>query len=59
MMYERAFMTGLLDPTDFALAESLGRTVRELHETMGNDEYLAWRAYYVYRAEMAKIDAKR
>lgn len=44
-------MTGLLDPFEFILAESLGMTRAEL-QRMGNDEYLQWRAFHTWRAAM-------
>jgi hypothetical protein len=42
-------MEGFLDPFDFYLASELGLTIYELHSRMGNDEYLKWRAFFVYR----------
>ena len=51
-------MEGTMDATEFALAENLGMTVRALRETMGQDEYLAWRAYYTWRKAMLDMEAK-
>lgn len=47
--FERAFMEGELDPFDFVLAESLHMTVEEMRDRMSNNEYLQWRAFYVWR----------
>ena len=47
-----------MDATEFVLAENLGMTVATLRGTMGNDEYLAWRAYYTWRAAMLEMEAK-
>lgn len=44
-----------LDPFDFALAEALGMTVEYMQEHISNQEYLKWRAFYVYRDEMRKM----
>lgn len=45
-----------LDPFDFGLAEQLGMTVQGMSEAMSNAEYLAWRAFHVYRKAMADMD---
>ena len=48
-----------MDPFDFLLAEGLGKTLTELDE-MPYREYLAWRAFYVYRnaqQELARVKA--
>lgn len=59
-------MEGELDPFDYLLAEKLGATIEEMHDRLSNREYLAWRAFYVYRdamiafeTEKAKKEAKR
>lgn len=56
--YERAFIEGELDPFDFILAENLHMTVAEMRDRMGNDEYLQWRAFYVWRAAERELAAK-
>lgn len=48
-----------LDPFDFVLAENLGMTIEELHARMSNREYLAWRAFAVYRNAMREMEAKK
>jgi hypothetical protein len=45
-----------LDSFDFYLATKLSMTVREMHDRMGNDEYLKWRAYYTYRKAMEDFE---
>ena len=55
--YERAFMQGELDPFDFQLAEALGMTVQRMRDTISNQEYLQWRAFYVYRDAQEKLAA--
>jgi hypothetical protein len=55
-VFERAFMEEEIDAFDYALAERLGMTVRELHERMDNIEYLAWRARENWRSAMAKLE---
>ena len=47
-----------LDPFDFLLAERLGMTVRTMRARMGNDEYLAWRAFNVWRNAQAELAEK-
>src|SRR2546430_3315296 len=47
--FERQLLEGELDPFDFALAEDLHMTLDELVERISNREYLAWRAFYVWR----------
>lgn len=51
-------MEGEVDPFDFSLAESLGRTVAELRASIGNREYLAWRAFTVWRNAMQELEAE-
>ena len=46
-----------MDPFDFILAEALGMTVAAMR-AMGNDEYLAWRAFYTWRKAMRELEAK-
>lgn len=48
-------MMGQLDPFDFALAAELGMTLQDIHDRMPLDEYLKWRAWYVYRAEQRDL----
>lgn len=43
-----------LDGFDFVLARHLGRTIDEL-SAMPQREYLAWRAWFVYQAAIAKM----
>lgn len=57
--FERAFMTGQLDPFDFVLAERLGMTVEEMLNRISNREYLMWRAFYRYRNEMERLEWER
>lgn len=52
--FERALMEGELDPFDFMLAEALGLTLAQVGE-MSNNEYLRWRAFYVYREAMREM----
>ncbi len=47
-----------MDTFDFVLALDLGRTIAEL-SAMPQREYIAWRAYYVYRAAMADFERKK
>ena len=47
-------MEGELDTFDFVLAETLGMTLAQVGE-MSNNEYLRWRAFYVYRNAMAEM----
>lgn len=47
-------MEGDLDPFDFVLAQDLGMTIGALR-AMGNDEYLAWRAFYTWRKAMTDL----
>jgi hypothetical protein len=51
-------MEGDLDTFDFVLALDLGRTLAEL-SAMSMREWLAWRAYYTYRAAMSQMEARR
>jgi len=48
-----------MDAFEFVLAENLGKTVKALRSEMGNDEYLAWQAFYEYRAEQVKLADKK
>jgi len=45
-----------LDPFDFVLAEALHMTVAQVYG-MGNAEYLAWRAFHVYRTAMRDLES--
>jgi hypothetical protein len=45
-----------LDAFDFALAEKLGMTIGEMHERMSNQEFVMWRAFWVYRHEMQQME---
>jgi hypothetical protein len=58
-VYERAFMEEEMDPFDFVLAERLRMSIRAMRETLGNDEYLAWRAFHVYREAMLELARQR
>jgi hypothetical protein len=58
-VYERAFMEEEMDPFDFALAEKLHMSIRAMRQSLGNDEYLAWRAFHVYRAAMRELEQER
>ena len=51
-------MDGRLDPFDFTLAEQLHMTVADMRERMSNQEYLQWRAFYVWRNAQQELDAK-
>lgn len=51
-------MTDDMDTFDFILALDLHKTIAELGE-MPMREFIAWRAYYAYRATMAEFDQKR
>jgi hypothetical protein len=46
-----------LDPFDFVLAEALHMTLAQLAD-MSNAEYLAWRAFHVYRQAMTELAGK-
>jgi hypothetical protein len=48
-------MEGEADSFPFVLALDLGRTLAELDD-MPWPEYLAWQAFYKYRAAMAELD---
>jgi hypothetical protein len=52
-------MLGEMDSFDFVLAEGLSMTIGELRERMSNEEYHQWRAFYIYRYEMAQLEAKK
>ena len=49
-------MTGERDSFEFLLAEKMHRTVNELRQTITQDEYLQWSAYYVWRSAMEKFE---
>ena len=49
--FERALMEGDLDVFPFQLAERLGMTLALIGQ-MSNNEFLRWKAFYVYRAAM-------
>ena len=57
-MFERSFMEEEIEAFDFALAERLGMTVRDMNERMDNNEYLAWRARENWRNAMAELARK-
>lgn len=44
-----------LDPFPFVLGEALGMTIAQI-DSMSNAEYLAWRAFHVWRNAMAELD---
>ena len=46
-----------LDPFPFYLAESLHMTLAQL-DNMSEAEYLAWRAFNVWRNAMMELEAK-
>jgi hypothetical protein len=48
-----------MDPFEFVLAEKLHMSVKAMRESLGNDEYLAWRAFHVYRAAMRELEQER
>jgi hypothetical protein len=54
-VFERALMEGDLDTFPFVLAEALHMTLDQVGQ-MSNNEYLRWRAWYVYRAAMAELN---
>lgn len=58
MTYERAFVDGTLDTFDFVLAEALGMTVTEVGR-MPHLEFIAWRAFYVYRSAMMELETAK
>ena len=47
-----------MDTFEFVLALDLGKTLTEL-SAMPQREYIAWRAYYTYRAAMADLERKK
>ena len=55
--FERALMEGEMDTFDFVLAETLGMTLAQVGE-MSNNEYLRWKAWYVYRAAQQELASK-
>lgn len=52
-------MEGELDPLDFVIAEKLGATIEEMEDRLSNREYLAWRAFHVYRAAMRDFEIEK
>jgi hypothetical protein len=38
------------------LAQKLGRTVRELRATMGQDEFVYWSRYYAIKAQREELE---
>lgn len=52
-------MEGTLDVFDFILSEKLGMTVQQMRDTMPNDEYHKWRAFYSYRNAMEELEFKK
>jgi hypothetical protein len=50
-------MEGELDVFDFILAETLGKTLEEVG-SMSNNEYLRWKAFYVYRKAQQELASK-
>ena len=51
-------MEGELEPFDFALAERLGMTVEAMRDSMANNEYHQWRAFYVWRSAAQELAVK-
>ncbi|MEA2538469.1 MAG: hypothetical protein QOF11_2703 [Chloroflexota bacterium] len=47
-----------LDSFDFVLAEALHMTVARMNDEMPNNEYIAWRAFYVYREAQLELARK-
>lgn len=47
-------MVGEIDPFDFFLAEGLGMSLAQVH-ALPNAEYVAWRAFYVFRHAMQNM----
>jgi hypothetical protein len=56
--FERALMEEEMDPFDFVLAERLHLTLAQVG-AMSNNEYLRWRAFYVYRDAMAELEREK
>lgn len=52
-------MEGGIDAFDFILSEKLGMTVQQMRDTMPNDEYHQWRAFYSYRNAMQDLEEKK
>lgn len=48
-------MEGDLEAFDFVLAQDLHMTVEEMQRRMSNREYLAWKAFYVYREAQGRL----
>ena len=46
-----------LDPFEWQLAESLGMTLRQMADGMSEREYASWRAFFIYRREMQKLES--
>lgn len=57
-VFERAIVEGELDPFDFVLAESLKMTLDQMRQ-MPNNEYLQWRAFFVWRAAQLELESKK
>lgn len=49
-------MEGDDEPFDYVLAENLHMTVDQMRSIITNDEWLRWKAFYVYRA--AQLEPK-
>jgi hypothetical protein len=47
-----------LDPFDFTFALELGMTVDQMQKAVPNGEYIAWRAYYVWRKAQLELAMK-
>jgi 2'-5' RNA ligase len=54
---ERALMEHEMDSFPFVLAERLHLTLAQIGE-MSNAEYVAWRAFHVYRNAMEELAAQ-
>ena len=48
-----------VDTFPFVLAEALHMTIGDIYARMSNREYIAWQAFYTWRAAMEKLHAKR
>lgn len=47
-----------MDGFEFVLAEQLGMTIARLRAEMPHNEYVAWRAFAVYRAGQIELARK-
>lgn len=54
---ERAFALGEADTFDYRLARDLGMTLAQVGE-MGQDEFVRWRAFYVYEWAMQDLQMR-